>query len=348
MIEGKKIPGISVLVGRGREILIKKEMGNRALEPQIEELSEDTVYDVASLTKPFVTAFLTLYLIENDKLTLNDDVNRFFRSLHLEGITIKHLLTHTSGLTDWYPFYLSRTNPLKQLTSIKRYAPPGRKVLYSCVGYILLYFILRKVLRREPNEFIKKILFDRVGAVDTFFHVPENIKYRVAPTELGNIYEKQMASRMHKDQSAAFDWREYMIRGEVHDANSFYLGGTGGNAGLFTTSSDLFKLSREFFTSTATILKPETIRLFWENMTSSPVSQRSAGFKLNSSLISSGGKSLSKRAIGHSGFTGVSIWMEPDTNLVFIILSNRIHPVVRNIPFNRIRRKIHSLLKDAL
>ena len=119
-----------MLVGEDQTILFRKEMGNRASEPQVEPVSADTIYDVASLTKPFVTAFSTLYLIENKKLSLHDEVNRFFPRLHLDGVTIKQLLTHTSGLTDWYPFFLFQVHPLKQLASIKRHASPGKKVLY--------------------------------------------------------------------------------------------------------------------------------------------------------------------------------------------------------------------------
>ena len=139
-----------------------------------------------------------------------------------------------------------------------------------------------------------------------------------------------------------------MIQGEAHDANSYYLGGTAGNSGLFSTAEDLFRISHEFFPSTATILKPGSIDLFWRNFTPKQRSHRTAGFKLNSSFITSGGRVISNDAIGHNGFTGTSIWFEPVSEHKYIILTNRIHPEVKNINFDRIRRKLHRLIKSDL
>jgi len=139
-----------------------------------------------------------------------------------------------------------------------------------------------------------------------------------------------------------------LLLGEVQHANSFYSGGSAGNAGLFASARELFKLSREFFPEAATLLKADSIRLFWQNRTPWSVFHRSLGFKLNSSRPSSGGSVLSKQAIGHNGFTGTSLWLEPETQRQWIILSNRIHPRVTKMNFDATRRKLHRLLKSEL
>ena len=157
-----------------------------------------------------------------------------------------------------------------------------------------------------------------------------------------------MCRRQFSSRADDVAWREKIIRGQVHDANSFYFGGCAGNAGLFSTAEDLFFLSREFFPETATILSPETVRLFWTDLGGWGPSRRTVGFKRNAAFLSSGGRALSRRAIGHNGFTGTSIWLEPRSQTTWILLSNRIHPIVRPVSFNRIRKKIHRLLRREL
>jgi CubicO group peptidase (beta-lactamase class C family) len=171
---------------------------------------------------------------------------------------------------------------------------------------------------------------------------------RTAPTENGNGYEKKMASKKYQSKVDSFMWRDYVIRGETHDANSFYLGGTAGNSGLFSTAEDIYKIALEIYPSTTSILKPQSAQFFWKNFTPGKFSHRTCGFKLNSSLLTSGGKALSRKAIGHNGFTGTSIWLQPESQVTYILLSNRIHPQVKNLNFNRIRRKIHTYIKSDL
>jgi CubicO group peptidase (beta-lactamase class C family) len=192
------------------------------------------------------------------------------------------------------------------------------------------------------------IIFKQLDLQDTFFLVPDAKKTRCAPTEIGNLYERNMCRSEHEEAAARFSWRTRLLRGEVHDANSFYSGGSAGNAGLFANARDVFKLSREFFPETATLLKADSIRLFWQNRTPWSVLHRSIGFKLNSSRPTSGGSALAKPAIGHNGFTGTSLWLEPETQRQWIILSNRIHPRVKKINFDALRRKLYSILKSEL
>jgi CubicO group peptidase (beta-lactamase class C family) len=236
------------------------------------------------------------------------------------------------------------------MKSLQLESRPGEKVNYSCVGYILLYYIIEKISAMPFKELAQKVIIEPLGLKHTFLALPENLKPLAAPTEKGNCCEKQMAlaAPQHKAAAKRFQWREDVIRGETHDCNSHYLGGTAGNSGLFSTCGDLFKMTREFFPAAATILTPESTQLFWKNFTPFDKSHRTIGFSRNSSLaVTSVGKALSRKAIGHTGFTGTSLWLDPKTNYCFILLTNRIHPSAANINFNRIRRKLHYLIASG-
>ena len=347
LVKKEIVPGISLLVGQQGEILHSSWHGFRSLTPEKEPLEPDTIYDLASLTKPLVTAFLAVYLREKTGLDLHSPVKAFFPDF-TRPVTWMHLLTHTSGLPAWYPFYLFTGEDFPAITFIHRLNPrhrPGEKVVYSCVGYMLLRRMIEKVTGQEFQKTAREIIFQRLALKNTFFSVPAERIHQTAPTEKGNLHEKNMCRKNFGRRAAEFAWRETIIRGQVHDANSFYFGGCAGNAGLFSTTADLFKISREFFPETSTILSPESIRLFWTDCIGGGSSRRTVGFKLNSSFLSSGGTSFSHQAIGHNGFTGTSIWLEPQTLSTWIILSNRIHPSVQPIQFNRIRRKLHRLSK---
>jgi CubicO group peptidase (beta-lactamase class C family) len=214
----------------------------------------------------------------------------------------------------------------------------------------LLSKILEKTYQLSFKDIVKKKIIERLNLRNTFFgEVPHNRIGDCVPTELGNKFEKDMAEgdKRFKKKSENFNWRENLIIGEINDANAFYLEGNSGNAGLFSTTKDILKISNEFYPNSTSLLSSEITGLFWKNLTLFKKSHRTVGFKLNSSIITSGGRGISRKAIGHNGFTGVSIWFEPKTEYKFIILTNRIHPEVKPLPFNKIRRKLHKLIKKT-
>ena len=161
-------------------------------------LKENTLYDLASLTKPLITALLTLYLVEKEKkIALNTNIRKFFPQLAFD-INLLHLLIHTSGLPAWYPFYLYGEDYTNQFKPLKLESRPGKKVNYSCVGYILLYYIIEKIAGTSFKEFAQKIIFEPLGLKNTFLFVPEDLKKFAAPTENGNHYEKRLAEKKDK------------------------------------------------------------------------------------------------------------------------------------------------------
>jgi len=350
LIEKKTFPGICLLAAGEGEILYHRCFGRRAVLPRSEPLALDTLYDLASLTKPLVTAFLAVYLVERKQWRLDDEVRRFFPSFPLP-ITLEQLLIHSAGFKPWHPFYLYRPlDDLTQAARLVRVAGPGTRVVYSDVGYILLRHLLEKASGSGFQELAAAVIFDALRLHHAFLRVPPSAVARCAPTEDGNRHEKRMADAdpEHAEAAARFSWRNGLIRGEVHDANSFYGGGSAGNAGLFASARELFALSREFFPESATLLAPESIARFWQNRTPWSAEARTIGFQLNSSPGASGGSALAPGSIGHSGFTGTSLWLEAEGRRQWILLSNRVHPRVKKADFNAVRRALHRLLKTEL
>jgi CubicO group peptidase (beta-lactamase class C family) len=341
-------PGIAILVASEGEILFHRHFGQRAVWPQGEPLTPDTLYDLASLTKPLVTALLAVYFIERGEWRLGDEVRRFFPAFPLP-VTLEQLLTHSAGFRPWHPFFLYRPlHDLEQIAALPGTARPATRVEYSDVGYILLRHLLERVSGTPFAALAARVIFEPLGLRDTFIGVPAALRGRCAPTERGNLYEKGMARAEHAGAAARFAWREDLIRGEVHDANSFYAGGSAGNAGLFSSTRELFALSREFFPETATLLDGDSVALFWQDRTPWDAQRRTIGFQLNSSPGASGGEALAPSAIGHSGFTGTSLWLEAEKRRQWILLSNRVHPVVKKTDFNVLRRRLHCLLGEEL
>jgi CubicO group peptidase (beta-lactamase class C family) len=348
LIEKRAFPGICLLVAGEGEILYDRCFGCRALLPRREPLAPGTLYDLASLTKPLVTAFLAVYMVERKQWRLEDDVRRFFPDFPLP-VTLEQLLTHSAGFKPWHPFFLYRPlDDLAQAARLAGTAHAGARVVYSDVGYILLRHLLEKVSGSGFQELAAAVIFDELGLRDTFLRVPPEARARCAPTEEGNAYERAMAGEEHAEAAARFPWRTGLIRGDVHDANSFYSGGSAGNAGLFSSARELFAISREFFPETATLLAAESVALFWRNRTPWSAEGRTIGFQVNSSPRTSAGGALSPDAIGHSGFTGTSLWLEAEGRRQWILLSNRVHPRVKKSNFNAVRRKLHRLLKLEL
>ena len=348
LLTRKIFPGITVLAGSHKGEPFKKSYGEKSSAYRNDPLDTRSIYDLASLTKPLITSMATLLLIEQGEFAEDTPISRILPGFR-EDIRVSHLISHTSGIPAWYPLYLRSEDHIDVIRGLEPVSQPGKKVVYSCLGYILLAEIIRKISGSPFSSFSENKIISRIGLGNTFFAVPEIRIKECVPTEMGNAYEKAVAEKDFPALSAGHQWRTGVLRGEVNDGNSYFLGGSSGNAGLFSNADDIFRLSREFYPEFTTLLKPETALMFWKNMTPFKRSSRTFGFKLNSSLVTSGGRGLSRHAIGHSGFTGTSVWLEPGSANVFIILTNRIHPVYDpSVNFNRIRRRLHRLLKKGL
>lgn len=363
LVESQIVPGISILAARGGDILYQHQSGWKTLVPDKEPLlgNSPVLYDLASLTKPLVTAFLAVYLAEKENIPLTTPARKFLPHLPSSyTMNLQQLLTHSSGLPAWFPFFLFNQREggayLDQFAKIGLKYRPGKWVDYSCPGYILLYYLIETISGTSFPGLAQDVLFRPLGLQNTFLKVPGHLKVRAAPTETGNRFEQELAQEWAQksgDPSYSqlvkqFPWRHNVIRGDTHDSNSYYHDGCAGNAGLFSTCADVHRLCLEFFPDTASLLPAEVLHHFWRNLTPFQKSHRTIGFKRNSSFITSGGRAISRKSIGHNGFTGTSLWLDPRRRYILIVLSNRVHPGYRAVNFDKIRRKLHRLLVKRL
>lgn len=349
-IDAGDFPGAVYLVGEKGEIVLQNALGFAVIEPEKIEAQIDTIYDLASLTKPLVTGLLSAKLLENGAINFSDKVSIYLSEFETDEkgqITIENLLTHTSGFKAWKPFYFGE-NIYSQIVRENLENQINSKVVYSDFNFILLSRLIEEIYGDAFDKIAEKIIFEPLNLQYTFFNPPQELREKIAASEKGNEYEKQICSELGYDVSK-YKWRDYQIWGEVHDGNCCFLDGVSGHAGLFSTAAETFKIARQFLANQTTLLKPETCALFRTNFTPNLNEARSVAFQLAETKDSTAGNALSKDSFGHLGFTGTSVWIEPETERIFILLTNRTH--ARELPFvniNSARRKFHELAVEFL
>ncbi|MDB6003093.1 MAG: hypothetical protein JWR15_80, partial [Prosthecobacter sp.] len=283
--------------------------GQRALVPAKEAMTEDTVFDAASLTKVVATLPSVLILMEQGKIELEAEARRYIPEFRA-GITVRHLLTHTSGLKAGIPRQPEWTGyaaGIQRAIAAEADGPPDRFFRYSDINFILLGEIVRRVSGMGLNEFAAKHVFEPLHMDSTRFLPPEDWRPRIAPTE--------------KDE------RGMMLRGVVHDPTSRKMGGVTGHAGLFTTAGDLAKYARMILAGGTGVLKQETVKLMTTPQTVATVfERRGLGWDIDSPFSRPRGKVFPLGSFGHTGFTGTSLWIEPVSKAFVIFMSSRLHP----------------------
>jgi uncharacterized protein YbbC (DUF1343 family)/CubicO group peptidase (beta-lactamase class C family) len=327
-IAQKKLPGAVVLVGRGPRILYHRAIGQRAVEPSPEPMTLDTMFDLASLTKVVVTTTGMAMLIEQGKVRLNDRVSAFIPKFEQYGkadITVRHLLTHMSGLRPdvdlaepWTGYDAAIDLAIQEVPT----APPGTRFVYSDINFFLLGDIIRRVSRQPLDEFARDHIFRPLGMKDTMFRPPASLRPRIAPTErCGDL----------GPCDAAADAAKMPLRGVVHDPTARRMGGVAGHAGVFSTAADLAVFCRMLLGGGAyhgtRLLSPLAVAKMTTPAT--PTEERNVrtlGWDFDSSFSSNRGELLPIGSFGHTGFTGTSLWIDPATGMYVIFLSNRGHP----------------------
>ena len=325
-IDEKKLPGAVVLVGRGDRVVFEKAIGSRALQPSVEPMTLDTIFDLASLTKVVATTTSVMMLLEEGKIRLSDRVASFVPGFERYGkgdITIRHLMTHVSGLrpdVDLADAWTGSDTAIDLAIEEVPTDPPSARFVYSDINYFLLGHIVERVSGMALNEFAKRRIFDPLGMKDTMFLPPPSLQGRVAPTE----------------RCTPFGWpcegpEMAMLRGIVHDPTARRMAGVAGHAGLFSTATDLSIFCRMLLNGGAyhgvRILSPLTVAKMTTSAT--PGAERNVrglGWDMDSSFSSNRGELLPLGSFGHTGFTGTSLWMDPATDMFVVFLSNRVHP----------------------
>jgi CubicO group peptidase (beta-lactamase class C family) len=305
-------PGAAIVVGRDGAVVWSKGYGS--LDWSAESGSVDpsrTVYDLASLTKVVATTTAIMVLYDRGRIRLDDPVARYlsaFRSGERRRVTIRQLLEHTSGLPAGREIPLrtkSRRAVRRLILSTPLQYPPGSAQVYSDVGADVLGFVVEAVSGEPLDEFVRRNVFRPLGMANTMFRPPRRWRARIAPTEYSSRRRRQ-------------------LRGEVHDETAAALGGVAGHAGLFSTAHDLAIFAQMMLNGGTyngrRIVEASTVALF---------TRRSAGWRALGWETCAGGAScgqhMSERAFGHTGFTGTSLWIDPDQDLFVIVLTNRIH-----------------------
>ena len=325
-IEVGSFPGATYAVGSSAGIQFENALGHAVTVPLRLPTTIDTIYDCASITKPLITATLVLQAVAEGWISLDD---RF------EGHTYRSLLTHTSGLRAWLPLYAYPD----YLDAIRDHGPeyePGSRVVYSDLNFILLYYALTRIFTDYVLTARQRI-FSALHLHDTFFRPPASLKPRMAATEWGQRFEMGMVA----SRGIVFNgFRESLIWGETHDGNSHHLGGTAGNAGLFATARDIFRIGQAWLRRE--LLPPDLITEATTNFTPGFEENRGLGWILKAKDHAATGM-LSDRAFGHTGFTGTSIFIDPDADRIMVLMTNRVHPSAGPVAMQKIRGEFHRL-----
>jgi len=353
-------PGVVVLVNIGGQVVFHRAAGMRALEPERSPMREDTIFDLASLTKPLATSLAMMIMLKERKIGLDDRVSRFFHNFGVHGkthVTFRHLLANTSGLPAWRPYWkdilrIEREGRINFTASrgakeyvyeaIQREKPDaaaGAKTLYSDLGFMLLGAVVEEVNGTTLDRYCHERIYKPLGLRATSYvdlsllrtRRLEPIADMIAPTE-------------------RCPWRKRVLCGEVHEDNAFAMGGVAGHAGLFSSARDIDRIAtvlRECYDGQSLFLPAAIVREFWRRNDPAGASTWALGWDTPSPQDSTAGSELSRHSVGHVGFTGTSLWIDLERGMHAVVLSNRVHPSRDNDKIREFRPLIHDLIVRA-
>ncbi|MBA3037390.1 MAG: serine hydrolase [Desulfobacterium sp.] len=340
-------PGAVLIVSVRGKVAFFERYGF-ANKVSLQKMTKNTVFDLASLTKPIATTLAVIKLVEEGRLELKDKLGEIipqFKKTEKTNIRIKNLLLHNSGLPDYHPYYLMLSNfKQKERQGVLRdllvkeplVSKQGEKTLYSDLGFMVLRWVVEDISGCRLDHFIDEKLYKPLGLENLFF------------VDL----ESESKKRKNKIFAATefCSWRNMLIDGVVHDENAYAMGGIEGHAGLFGTASDVNQLlSHMLFSfhgsSKHSIINQEVIKLFFSR---NKGSDRVLGFDTPSLTDSSSGRYFSYNTIGHLGFTGTSFWMDLEKDVIVVLLSNRIHTTRDNMKIKDFRPILHDTIMTNL
>jgi CubicO group peptidase (beta-lactamase class C family) len=349
-VAGGAFPGGVLAIGRGGTLAHLRAFGRLTYDEGALAVAPDTIYDLASLTKVVVTTTLAMMLVDEGKLDLDARVRDFhpgFAGGAKDHVTLRQLLTHSGGLVWWAPLYKElsgKAGYLERIVAMELAYEPGSKAVYSDLGIILLGDVVERLGGAPLDALARERVTEPLGMRDTRYRPPAELLPRIAPTEND-------------------PWRGRVLRGEVHDENAAALGGIAPHAGLFGTAGDLariaFMLLDEGRSGGRRLVSRATVELFTERA-GVPLASRALGWDTPSNEAgarssipgtpgyTSAGSLLSARSFGHTGFTGTSLWMDPERELVVILLTNRVHPTRENTRIGAVRAQVADAVVRAL
>ena len=336
-LEERAFPAAVVEVGDATQPLWQHAIGRLTFDTDAPPTTIDTIFDLASLTKVLATTPIVMQQIERGALGLDDPVAQHldsWRGADRSSVTLRDLLSHSAGLTAWAPFFREHRGRAAFEQAIARlpleYAPRTKSV-YSDLGFMLLGFMLDRDEGADLSRRFDSLRAQIGGAEDLQFHSPDIWKRRTAPTEIDT-------------------WRGRLLVGEPHDENCSALGGVAGHAGLFGTAAAVGACARhllQILNGRTGVFRRETVEHFITRRVDVPGSSRALGWD-TMLPTSSCGTRLSPRAFGHTGFTGTSLWIDPDRGVYVVLLTNRVHPTRANDAITRVRPALHDAVMESL
>ena len=325
-------PGATVAVGYRDSVVLLAAVGHYAATDK-RPVTTETIYDLASLTKVIALTTECILLVNRGKLDLDAPVQRYlpeFRGPMKDQVTIRYLLTHSAGLVADLPLWDStrtREGALAMVDTSPLVSPPGTRFVYSDLSAIVLMQVVERITGRPFDELLADDVFTPLAMTATGFAPPKTWRDRIAPTEMDTFF------------------RHRLLIGEVHDESAARLGGVSGNAGLFSTAPDLATFARWLLRMRRT--DSLHVREFTQRQNIPPGSSRALGWDTPSENSSAGTK-MGPNAFGHTGYTGTSIWFDPDKSLFIILLTNRVNPTRANTKIFQVRRRVADLVNDIL
>jgi serine-type D-Ala-D-Ala carboxypeptidase len=341
-VANQVFPGGVLLVSQDRNVVFFEAYGDANLFSG-RKMTRQTIFDLASLTKPLATTLAVMELIRQSRLTLKENLGSIlplFKNTDKEKILVEHLLYHNSGFPDYRPYYKSvkklepgqRKDALRELLAKEPLIHPiGQQVVYSDLGFMVLCWVIEEVARIRLDRFVTENIYRPLG-LNALFFLPVD---KMPPDAEFAATEK-------------CPWRGILLEGVVHDDNAYSVGGIEGHAGLFGTAGDVLDLLSELMVvyrgSVSTgVFDIDLTRRF---LSLNEQNGRTLGFDTPSSKGSSCGRYFSKRTVGHLGFTGTSFWMDLDRAIIVILLTNRIHPFRDNKRIKAFRPKLHDAVME--
>lgn len=335
------------MVCRRKEAFMKT-LGNAVLKPNPVPMKRDTIFDLASLTKPLATALAMMKLVDDGAVNLDEPIGELLPGMDMKDkqeITPRLLLSHASGLRDWEPFYSRldgvplgkrKQQVIEWILHSSLVFSPGSRALYSDLGFMLLEWIIQEKTGRDLDQFVHEEFYRPLGL--NLFLCNST---RPVPVEKAVFAATEFCP-----------WRKRVLQGEVHDENASAMGGYAGHAGLFGTATDVGSIGdflvRCYNGSPGELLRPDTVQTFFSRQQDPKDTSWALGWDTPSRLGSSTGTLFSKKSVGHLGFTGTSLWMDLEKQVMVIFLTNRIHPSRENEKIRAFRPKIHDRIMEML
>jgi len=342
-------PGAVLLVSHKGKITFFQSAGHCSLTPRSDSMHRDTIFDLASLTKPLATTLAIMKLVDEGKIDLDQTLETLLPGdlpWDKRTLTPRLLLSHCAGFADWKPFYrelddVRREKRKEILRERILNMPPayqaGKETLYSDLGFMVLEWLIEERAGASMHLFLDYHFYGPLGLNRTFLSINDS----------KTIFEEV-------DFAATEDcqWRKKIIRGFVHDENAYSLGGYSGHSGLFGTAKDVYTLVNllrmHFHGKRSDYLRPETVRIFFSRQNIVNGSTWALGWDTPSNEASSAGQYFSVNSVGHLGFTGTSVWMDLEKDVIVVFLTNRVHPTRDNEKIKAFRPVLHDLIMEEL